>query len=136
MSTFKQAHSCLTAILLGVLTTTIHVSANAEEWLFGIDVDTPFLDLIEPSTGQIISSRLLILEQDQSGTSVEFGSGLAVHPDTNEMYAAVKLVSQPTSSRTLIRIDIGAQPGTGNATVIGTLSPAIAGMTFTENGVL
>ncbi len=136
MSTFKQARSCLTAILFGILASAVHLSADAQELLYGIDSEAPFIDVVNTSTGSIESSLLILLPEDGINSSIEFGSGLAVHPDTNEMYAVVKLLVQFASNRTLIRINPMAEPGTANATIIGPLSQAIAGMTFTDNGVL
>ncbi len=128
MSDFTQARTCLTAILFAMLATAVPVSSDAQELLYGIDGQAPFIDVIDPFTGSIVSSNFLFLPN----LTIEYGSGLAVNPVTNEMYAAVKLTTQPDTLRTLIRID----PQTGDATVIGTLTQGIAGMTFTDSGVL
>jgi hypothetical protein len=136
MSKFQQARTFLAAILCITLMMAIPATSGARELLYGIDSQSPFIDVIDPFTGSIESSLLLLLNEDQFGSTVDFGSGLAVNPVTNEMYAAVLIIGQPDSLRTLIRINLGAEPGTGNATVIGTLTQAIAAMTFTDNGVL
>ena len=128
MRNFTQARTCLTAILFTTLATAVPVSSDAQELLYGIDGESPFIDIIDPFSGQIVSSMSLTM----TNLTIEHGSGLAVNPLTNEMYAAVHLANQPDTFRTLVTID----PQTGFATPIGTMTQGIAGMTFTNTGVL
>jgi hypothetical protein len=128
MRNLTQARTCLTAILFTTLATAVPVSSDAQELLYGIDGESPFIDIIDPFSGQIVSSMSLTM----TNLTIEHGSGLAVNPLTNEMYAAVHLANQPDTFRTLVTID----PQTGFATPIGTMTQGIAGMTFTNTGVL
>lgn len=96
--------------------------------LYAIDNENPFLNRVNPITG----AEEAFLEISVPGEEIVQSNGLAVNPLTNEMYAAVALEGAPRPGRHLIRIDIE----TGIGTIIGNMGEPIAGLAFSDTGVL
>jgi hypothetical protein len=104
-----------------------------------------FLRRIDPATGQTLSSVPISMVNpppplhtgDPRNTFVLSGNGLAVHPQTGQLFAILTVESEadetpPLPVRHLATID----PATGLATLIGDPTTRMAGLTFTTGGAL
>ena len=128
MTSFNKICAWGIAILIGSIISSVPTSVFAQQVLYAIENQFPFLSVVNPLTGAEVSFVQISLP----GETILSSNGLAVNPLTNEMYAAVKLASQSGPGRNLIRID----PETGAATNIGNMGQPIASLAFTDNGVL
>ncbi len=128
MIKFRFFRACVIGFLLGVLLSVAPASASAEPQLYAINNFGPFLNTVDPLTGAALTSVVINIP----GETVNSSNGLAVNPQTNEMYAAVKLMSQGGPGRNLIRIN----PLTGDAVNIGNMGEPVASLAFTDTGVL
>src|SRR5262245_53220386 len=117
------ACACLTTIGLTLLTV---LPAYARHILYSISRDDSQLRVVDPSTGETISSVPITL----AGGIVLSGNGLATHPATGKLFALLTLVGQP--GRQLVTIN----PVTGVATSIGNTGDQFAGLAFNSNGIL
>lgn len=113
------------AVLISLLALAVARPASAD-LLYAIDVWDPRLWVIDPTDGSTIGARNLTVNSD----TVEGGNGLAIDPNSGEMYGLVKL--QNWSERSLVTID----PETGVATVIANLVYPFASITFDDSGTL
>jgi hypothetical protein len=107
-------------ILLAVL------PAHAGHILYSISREDSLLRVVDPSTGETISSVPITL----AGRIVSSGNGLATHPITGKLFALLALAGQP--GRQLVTIN----PATGVATSIGNTGDQFAGLAFNSNGIL
>jgi hypothetical protein len=98
------------------------------EYLFGIDNDTPGLSAIDDLTGAELGFIPLTLE----GEVINRAVGLAVHPQSFEMFAVVGLEGSPSTERNLLQVN----PNTGLARNVGVLNQRIASLAFNASGVL
>ena len=116
------------SILIGSILSIVPTTGFAQSVLYAINNQDPFLHVVNRLTGAEESSVAISLP----GEEILNGTGLAVSPISNEMYAAVKLASQVGPGRNLIMID----PETGAAVNIGNMGQPIASLTFDGNGEL
>jgi hypothetical protein len=117
------ACACLATIsltLYGVL------PVYAGHTLYSVSRDDNLLRVVDPSTGETISSVPITL----TGRIVSSGNGLATHPVTGKLFALLALAGQP--GRQLATIN----PATGVATSIGNTGDQFAGLAFNSNGIL
>jgi hypothetical protein len=117
------ACACLATIGLILL---VALPAYAGRILYSISVDDNLLRVVDPSTGDTISSVPITL----AGNIVLRGNGLATHPVTGKLFALLTLVGQP--GRQLVTIN----PATGVATSMGNTGDQFAGLAFNSSGVL
>jgi hypothetical protein len=117
----------LTAYLAVIgLTFFAALPAHAGRILFSISNDDDLLRVVDPSTGDTISSVPITL----AGRVVSFGNGLATHPITGELFALLTLANQ--LGRQLVTLN----PATGVATSIGNTGDRFAGLAFNSSGTL
>ena len=128
MKNFNKFRGWILSILIGSIMTIVPTSGSAQSVLYAIDNVSPFLSVVDPDTGAEESFVEITLVGEEIITS----NGLAIHPITNEMYAAVRLDSQAGPGRNLIKII----PDTGVATNVGNMGQPIASLAFDSNGVL
>ena len=100
--------------------------AHAERILYSISRDDDLLRVVNPSTGGTISSVPIRL----AGKVVSFGTGLATHPVTGQLFALLTLTGQP--GRQLVTIN----HATGVATSIGNTGDQFAALAFNSSGTL
>jgi hypothetical protein len=121
----KRLTAC-TSLATIWLTLLAVVPAYAGRVLYSISRDDNLLRVVNPSTGETISSVTITL----AGRIVSFGNGLATHPVTGKLFALLTLAGQP--GRQLVTIN----PATGVATSIGNTGDQFAGLAFNSNGIL
>jgi hypothetical protein len=116
--------ACNAAILtfISFLPSPVH----AARILYSVSRDDDFLRVVDPSTGDTVSSVQITL----AGKIVSFGNGLATHPLTGQLFALLTLSGQ--SGRQLVTIN----PATGVATSIGNTGDQFAGLAFNSSGTL
>ena len=119
-----RACTCVTIILMfmALAPCTVH----AEPILYSISRDDDLLRVVNPSTGGTISSVPITL----AGKVVSFGTGLATHPVSGQLFALLTLTGQP--GRQLVTIN----PATGVATSIGNTGDQFAALAFNSSGTL
>ena len=117
------ACTCLAAIWLTLLAV---LPAYAGHILYSISRDDSLLRVVDPLTGETISSVPITL----AGRIVRSGNGLATHPVTGKLFALLTLDGQP--GRQLVTIN----PATGVATSIGNTGDRFTGLAFNSNGTL
>ena len=119
-------------MLIGLMFINPTASVHAQELLIGIDNESPYVSIIDRTTG--IEQNFYQLT-GATGVSSEYyisGYGLAVHPTTGVVYASVKLCSDCGPGRSLVTIDMTS----GTTTLVGELSQPIASLSFAADGVL
>ena len=121
----KRLTACACLITIGLTLLTV-LPAYARHVLYSISRDDSLLRVVDPSTGETISSVPITL----AGRIVSSGNGLATHPVTGKLFALLTLVGQP--GRQLVTIN----PATGVATSIGNTGDQFAGLAFNSNGIL
>jgi hypothetical protein len=121
----KRLTAC-TSLATIWLTLLAVLPAYAGRVLYSISRDDNLLRVVNPSTGETISSVTITL----AGRIVSFGNGLATHPVTGKLFALLTLADQP--GRQLVTIN----PATGVATSIGNTGDQFAGLAFNSNGIL
>jgi FG-GAP-like repeat len=118
-----QAYVCLA---IAGLTFFAALPAHAGQILYSISSEDNLLRVVDPSTGDTISSVPITL----AGRTVKVGNGLATHPVTRKLFALLTLDGQP--GRQLVTIN----PATGVATSIGNTGDQFAGLAFNSSGTL
>jgi hypothetical protein len=102
---------------------------SEQSHLYSVDVATPYITLVDPSTGADTGIRGITL----SGFTVTGSNGLAIDPTSGVLYAVVKAISSNGGfSRRLVTLD----PTTGNATLVGNPGEPLAGIAFDSVGNL
>ena len=119
-----RACTCVTIILMFMALAPS--TAHAEPILYSISRDDDLLRIVNPSTGGTISSVPITL----AGKVVSFGTGLATHPVTGQLFALLTLTGQP--GRQLVTIN----HATGVATSIGNTGDQFAALAFNSSGTL
>lgn len=95
--------------------------------LFSVSRDDNKLRVIDPTDASSRSCVIITLED----TSLDGATGLAVNPQTRELWALLK-VSGDSDDRELVTVD----PETGVATSIGSTGDRFAGLAFDSSGTL
>ncbi len=108
-------------------TDTVLISVDTPKFLYLIDRLNNRITLTNAATGASLGDRSMSL----AGQTITGGSGLAVHPITNVMYAALVL-SGDFTTRELVTLD----PLTGVATSIGDMGDNVLGLSFDSFGTL
>jgi hypothetical protein len=123
MGKLLKACACLATIALTLIAV---LPAYAGHVLYSISRDDNLLRVVDPATGDTISSVPITLV----GRTVSFGNGLATHPVTKKLFALLTLAGQ--SGRQLVTIN----PATGVATSVGNTGDQLAGLAFNSSGTL
>ena len=99
MKTYKTAMSYGLLLLVGSIMILTPTRSHAESVLYAIDNQDSFLSVVNPLTGTEESFIGISLANE----TIQNRTGLAVNPETNEMYGAVKLVGQAGPGRNLTK---------------------------------
>jgi hypothetical protein len=120
--------------LILLVFSTFSTLANAQIELIGIENDQPYIGIVDPGSGNELDFLFLSGATGPLGNAENFrnATGLAVHPNTNVVYAAMKLCSGCGPGRSLVTIDME----TGVTTLVGEMPQPIASLSFRDNGVL
>ena len=124
----KRLRACARVVTITILMCMAFVPspAHAGRTLYSISSDDDLLRVVDPSTGDTISSVPIAL----AGKIVSRGNGLATHPVTGQLFALLTLAGQ--TGRQLVTIN----PATGVATSIGNTGDQFAGLAFNSSGTL
>jgi hypothetical protein len=108
--------------------------ANAQIELIGIENNAPFIGVVDRTNGTEVDFLFLSGATGPLGEAENFvnATGLAVHPTTNVVYAAMKLCTGCGPGRSLVTINME----TGVTTLVGEMPQPIASLSFHENGTL
>ena len=104
MKNIDRIRTWCCSILIGAILSIAPTMAFATMELIAIDNEAPFLSIVNRATGEELAFLFIDLP---GGSAIEFGkaTGLAVHPHTNEVYAAIRINSQPGAGRNLFVIN-------------------------------
>jgi hypothetical protein len=113
---------------------SISAQSVAQVELIGIENNAPFVGIVDRTNGTEVSFLFLTGATGPLGNAENFrnATGLAVHPTTNVVYAAMKLCLACGPGRSLVTIDMD----TGFTTLVGEMPQPIASLSFHENGTL
>ena len=106
---------------------TVSISVETPKFFYFIHGTDNTISLRNKSTGV----KLLNFTITLTGQTVDSGSGLAVNPRTNEMFAALT-INGDTTTRELVTL----APLNGTATSIGDLGDVVQGLAFDKFGTL